>query len=153
MQLPADLGDVPVETAVPIDLARRSTAAEWEARLQKLRQPPPNLPSPTHVILDGVGTALGTASRFTIGLPGIGADIALPESFNAADDCTVPLIRDGGRLWFVDTALRSSGGTVPAISARTAIDTGDRLTIRCGTSSVEFIFAHCGSGNGAVARG
>ena len=153
LKLPADLGDVPVETAVPIALAQRSVAAEWDARLQKLRQPMANLPPPTHVIFDGLGTTLGSAARFTIGLPGVGADIALPESFNAADDCTVPLVRDGGRLWFVDTALRSSGGTVPAISARTAIDTGDRLTIRCGTTSAEFIFAHCGSGNGAAARG
>ena len=125
---------MPVDTAVPIALARRSTAAEWEARLQKLRQQGASRPAPTHVILDGLGTTLGSAARFTIGLPGLGADIALPESFNAADDCTVPLVREGGRLWFVDTALRSSGGTVPAISARTAIDTGDRLTIRSGVA-------------------
>ena len=152
LKLPADLGDVPVETAVPIALARRSTAAAWEARLQKFRHSGGARPAPTHVILDGVGTALGTANRFTIGVPGVGADLALPDSFGTADDCTVPLVRDGGRLWFVDTALRSGGGTVPPASARTAIDAGDRLTIRCGTTAVDFLFAHCGIANGARAH-
>ena len=149
---PADLGDVPVETAIPIALAHRSTAAVWEARLQKFRHHGAARPAPTHVILDGVGTALGGNARFTIGLPGLGADLALPDSFGSAEDCTVPLVRDSGRLWFVDTALRSAGGTAPAASARTAIDAGDRLSIRCGAATVDFLFAHCGAANGARAH-
>lgn len=149
LKLPEDLGDVPVATAVPIALARRSTAAAWEARLQKLRLHGAPRPAPTHVILDGIGTAVGTAGRFTIGLAGLGADVALPDSFSTADDCSVPLLREGGRLWFVDTALRSAGGAAPAAAGRTVVEAGDRLTIRCGTALAEVLFAHCGSANGA----
>ncbi len=148
---PADLGDVPVETAVPIALAQRTTAAAWEARLQKFRHHGGARPAPTHLILDGVGTALGNSPRFTIGVAGLGVDLALPDSFSSADDCAVPLVRDGGRLWFIESSHRP-GASAAAASARTAIDTGDHLTIRCGTTAVDFLFAHCGAGNGSRAH-
>jgi hypothetical protein len=146
----ADLADVPVETAVPIALARRSTAAAWDARLQKLRMAGAPRPAPTHVILDGIGHAIGSASRFTIGVDGLGADVALPEAFNGADDCAVPLVREGGRLWFVDTMARTGGNNPPA--ARTPVESGDRLTIRCGNASTDVLFAHCAATNGARAH-
>ncbi len=153
--LAADLADVPVETAVPLSLARRSAAAAWEARLQKMRATGTARPSPTHVILDGIGTAIGSSGRFTIGVAGVGADVALPDAFNSADDCAIPLVREGGRLWFVDTTVsRGSGApaapTVPA--ARTAVEAGDRLTIRCGTVSADVLFAHCPAANGSRAH-
>jgi hypothetical protein len=139
-----DLADVPVEIAVPIALARRSVAAAWETRLQKLRAPAGPRPPPTHVILDGVGHALGTNGRFTIGVAGLGADMALPDAFSAADDCTIPLVRDGDRLWFVDTTVpRSPAAGAPPPAARALVETGDRLTIRCGPAAAEVLFAHC----------
>ena len=147
---PSDLADVPVETAVPIALAHRSTAAAWDARLQKLRQQGAPRPSPTHVILDGIGHAIGSAGRFTIGVGGLGADLALPDTFNGADDCAIPLVREAGRLWFVDMAVRSAGGNVPA--ARTPVEAGDRLTIRCGNASADVLFAHFNAANGARAH-
>jgi hypothetical protein len=138
---PADLAEVQVETSVPLSLARRSTGAPWEARLQKIRGAG-NRPAPTHVILDGIGHSLGVTSRFTIGVTAGNSDLVLPDAFSTADDCTIPLVREGGRLWFVDAAaVRDSGGTAPA--TRMAVDAGDRLSIRCGTASADVLFAHC----------
>jgi hypothetical protein len=148
LRVPGDLCDVPVETAIPLSLARRSTAAAWEARLQKTRLPGPR-PAPTHVILDGIGHAIGAGGRFTIGAAAVGADLALPESFNAADDCSVPLVREGGRLWFVDAAPASGHASG---AARTAVEAGDHLTIRCGTASADVLFAHCATNNGSRAH-
>lgn len=150
---PADLADVPVETTVPLSLARRSAAAAWEARLQKFRAPGPR-PAPTHVILDGIGHALGSGGRFTIGVAGVGADLTLPDDFSGADDCIIPLVRDGGRLWFVDHAAArgAAPGATPAPAARTAIESGDRLTIRSGAVSADVLFAHCGAANGTRAH-
>lgn len=142
LQVPTDLADVPVETTVPLALARRSAVSSWEARLQKMRQNGPR-PLPTHVILDGIGHALGGAPRFTIGAAGAGTDLALPESFNGADDCAVPLVRENGRLWFVDTTVARDTGQAATQPARTAVEAGDRLTIRCGPASADVLFAHC----------
>ncbi len=148
----ADLADVPVQTTVPLALARRSAAASWEARLQKLRSSGSARPSPTHVILDGIGTAIGGSGRFTIGVAGVGADVALPDTFNSADDCAVPLVREGGRLWFVDTSVPRAAKESSAPAARTAVEAGDRLTIRCGTVSADVLFAHCPAANGSRAH-
>lgn len=139
---PADLADIQVETGVPLSLARSSHVGEWEARLQKVRLAGPR-PTPTHVILDGIGHALGNAGRYTIGTGNARADLLLPDVFSGADDCAIPLVRDGGRLWFVDaTAERDSGGAAGP-GPRTVIDAGDRLSIRCGTAAAEILFAHC----------
>jgi hypothetical protein len=143
---PNDIADVAVQTSVPLTLARRAVATAWEARLQKTRSPGPH-PAPTHVILDGIGHAIGSAGRFTIGAAGAGADLPLPEAFNNADDCAVPLVREGGRLWFVDTAARNGGA-----AARTAVESGDHLTIRCGAISADVLFAHCPHANGSRAH-
>lgn len=139
----ADLADVPVETAIPLALACRSTATAWEARLQKFRNTGGARPQPTHVILDGIGHALG-GGRFTIGSSGIDANLTLPEAFNGADDCAVPLIREDGRLWFVDPSAKNGAGAHP----REAVESGDRLTIRCGGATADVLFAHCGSNGG-----
>lgn len=138
---PADLADVQVDTSVALTLAKRSSSAPWEARLQKIRVAGPR-PAPTHVILDGIGHSLGSTSRFTIGITAGTADLVLPDGFSSADDCNIPLVREGGRLWFVDAAAaRDSGGTAPP--TRMAVDAGDRLTIRCGAASADVLFAHC----------
>jgi hypothetical protein len=150
----SDLADVPVDTNVPLALARRSAAAAWEARLQKFRAPGPR-PAPTHVILDGIGFAIGGTGRFTIGVPGIGADLTLPDTFSGAEDCIIPLVREGGRLWYVDNAAARPAGsqtTPPLPTARTAIEAGDRLTIRSGSVSTDVLFAPCGVANGSRAH-
>jgi hypothetical protein len=144
---PEDLADVPVETVVPLALARRSAATVWEARLQKFRAPGPR-PAPTHVILDGIGHAISTTGRFTIGVAGVGADLTLPDSFSGAEDCLIPLVRESGRLWFVDNAASRASGS----PARTAIESGDHLMIRSGAVSADVLFAHCGAANGSRAH-
>ena len=146
----ADLADVSVETAIPIALARRSAAATWETRLQRLRAPAGPRLTPTPVVLDGIGHALGASDRFTLGVAGLGADVALPAAFGAADDCAVPLVRDSGRLWFVDTTVPRSppaGAATPA--ARTPVEAGDRLTLHCGAATVEILFIHCRNPDGS----
>jgi hypothetical protein len=138
-----DLADVPVEKAVPLSDTRRMTTTVWEARLQKSRRAEPRL-APTHAILDGIGHSLAGNGRFTIGPATEGTNVPLPESFNTADDCVVPLVRDHGRLWFVDPAPPGAEATSAATpTPRVAIEAGDRLTIRCGPASAEVIFAHC----------
>ncbi|HVS51269.1 MAG TPA: hypothetical protein VHD62_02845 [Opitutaceae bacterium] len=143
LSVPADLADVAVETTAPLAFVRRAVSSVWEARLQKLKASGPRL-APTHVILDGVGHPLGHDGRFTIGAAAIGADLTLPESFNNTDDCAVPLVHEDGRLWFVENS-----SAAPA--ARTAVDAGDRITIRCGSASADVLFAHC-TANGGRAR-
>lgn len=145
MQVPADIADVPVEKSVPLAEARRSAATQWEARLQKLRHNTGHL-APTHAILDGVGHAIGRKPRFTIGLAELGADLVLPDPFSVAENCAVPLLQEQGRLWFVDAAVPREGAV--AAAPRTAVEAGDRLTLRCGNTSAEVLFAHCPSGNG-----
>lgn len=153
LEVPADIADVAVERSVPLSEARRSTATQWEARLQKNRQPTARY-TPTHAILDGVGHVIGMKPRFTIGLAELGADVALPDAFGAANECTVPLIQDQGRLWFVDAAP-ARGDAANASNtgaARTPIDAGDRLTVRCGNAAAEILFAHCPASNGLHPR-
>jgi hypothetical protein len=144
---PSDLADVVLETAVPLADTRRSLAPQWDARLQKQRQTGPRL-APTHAILNGIGHLIGAKPRYMIGSADMGADLPLPDAFDGADDCAVPLVREGGRLWFVDAApgLTLSGMETPP--ARTPIDAGDRLAVRCGTATVEILFAHCPAPNG-----
>lgn len=150
----ADLADVPVETAVPLALARRSAAAAWETRLQRLRAPAGPRLSPSHVVIDGIGHAIGPGGRFTIGVAGLGADVALPDAFSAAEDCTLSLLREGGRLWFLDTSVPRPAAPGPAAPpARVLLETGDRLTVRCGDSSAELLFIHCGAPGAVRAAG
>ncbi len=150
LRVPADLSDVPLETSVALEDARHSGATPWEARLLKHRQDGARL-APTHAIFEGIGHTIETKGRFTIGLADMGSDLALPEAFNSASDCSVPLVHEGGRWWFVDAGPSASPATrVEDRSARTAIDAGDRLTVRCGAVSAEILFAHCGHGNGSV---
>lgn len=142
------LDEIPVETAVPLSEVKCAAGAPWEAHLQKARSTNPRL-QPTHVIIDGVGHVLDGNGSFTIGAAGASADLALPETFNMAGDCVVQLVRAAGRLWFVDPAPTRApsahGGDTPA---RTAVEAGDRLTIRCGSLAAELLFAHCYSVSG-----
>jgi hypothetical protein len=146
--VPDDLADVPVDTAVPLTDTRRLVSSQWDARLLKNRDVGARL-APTHAILSGVGHALARHPRFTIGLAELGADLPLPDGFSAASDCAVPLLHEGGRLWFVDTTPGRAPNGTEHPAARTPVESGDRLTIRCGSVSAEVLFAHCPVANGA----
>ena len=147
MKVPVDLAEVPVENSVPLADTRRLVATHWEARLHKSRESGAR-GAPTHAILGGIGHVIGRNPRFTIGLAELGADVPLPLNFTAADDCSVPLVHEAGRLWFVDpaSARTLNGAETPAL--RTPIEAGDRLTVRCGNASAEILFAHCPAANG-----
>ena len=145
MTVAADLGDVPLELAVPIADTRRLVAVQWDARLQKNRDAGARI-APTHAILGGIGHVIGRKQRFTIGRAELGADVPLPDMFSAADDCAVALMQESGRLWFVDPLPTRTNGTDR--TARTEIDAGDRITVRCGNSTAEILFAHCPAANG-----
>ncbi|MBL9199400.1 MAG: hypothetical protein JNL39_02790 [Opitutaceae bacterium] len=148
----ADLADVPVDTAVPVALARRTTAAAWDVRLQKLRTAAGPRPSPTHAVLEGIGHAIPAGARFTIGVGSLGADLTLPAAFDAADDCSIPLVREGGRLWFVDHHATRQPGAAPSPAPRTPVEAGDRLTFHSGGQIAEILFAHCNGAPGARAH-
>lgn len=151
LNLPGHLAEVPVESTVPAHFARKAAATTWEVRLQKPRVAGTRL-TPTHAILEGIGHAIGTGGRFTIGAASVGANLTLPEAFNHQDDYAVPLAREGDRWWFIedDAARHGSGGATG--SARTLVEAGDRLTIRCGAVSAEILFANCAATNGARAH-
>lgn len=146
LQVPGDLADVPLEKSVPLSDARRSTSTQWEARLSKNRHAQTRL-APTHAILEGIGHAIGAKPRFTIGLADLGADVALPDAFSGAEDCAVPLVHEGGRLWFVDASPNRAGSPETG-GGRTVIDAGDHLTIRCKNGTADILFAHCPATNG-----
>jgi hypothetical protein len=148
LAIPADVGDVPVEKAVPLSDTRRTSTSAWEARLQKTRHTD-SRPVPTHAIIDGIGHALSGNGRLTIGPATSQAQLPLPSAFDATDDCVVPLVRENGRVWFVDPA--PTGAPAGAPVPRVPIESGDRLTIRCGPASAEVIFAHCPAANGSHA--
>jgi hypothetical protein len=146
--LPADMADVPVETAVPLADTRRATGTPWETRLHKVRANETHL-TPTHAILHGVGHRIAGDGRFVIGAGAPAkADLPLPESFNAAENCAIPLVREGGRLWLVDGVHERAGAAADDVPLRTAVEAGDRLTIRCGSAHVDVLFAHCQEKNG-----
>jgi hypothetical protein len=133
LKVSADIADVPVETSVPFGDARRAVGATWEARLIKSRNGTPR-PAPTHAIFDGIGHTLGHNGHFSVGSTSACADLMLPESFNAANDCVVQLVREEGKLWFVEPT-----------ASRAPVDSGDRLAFRCGPLAAEVLFAHCAS--------
>lgn len=148
LAVPADVTEVPVETAVPISDTQRSAATKWDARLQKARATAVRLP-PTHAILNGVGHPIGAKPKFTIGNPDVAPDVPLPDVFGSVDDCAVPLVNENGRLWFVDAAPGRNLTPLDPTAPRIIIEAGDRLTIHCGNASAEILFAHCPPTNGA----
>jgi hypothetical protein len=140
LQVRKELDEIHGETAVPQAAVKSSQGAPWEANLQKPRASGPR-PRPTHVIFEGLGHGVGGAGAFAIGSPSAGPDLALPDAFNAAEDCLVQLQREAGRLWLLESGpAAGAGGAAPA---RTLIEAGDRLIIRCGTTVTDLLFAHC----------
>jgi hypothetical protein len=139
LQVPEDLADVAVETSVPSADARRAASQPWSVRLNRVRFADPR-PPPTHAILEGVGHMLNGAPQFVIGASSAPVDLCLPEAFNSANDCLIPLQREDGQLWFVDPATQAGAGDG---AARVEIHAGDTLTVRCGGASTEILFAHC----------
>ena len=147
LSVPADLADVAVETGVPAEDAHEAGGAPWEARLLRARLPDPR-PMPTHAVIDGIGHILGGNGTLTLGAASACADVVLPEAFNAAGDCLVELVREGGRLWFVDTAPPPAGATGAQSLLRTVVEAGDRMVIRCGANAADVLFVHCAGSAG-----
>lgn len=140
-----DLADVPVEKHVPLSDAQQQHSTPWHVSLHKSRSRTPR-PAPTHAIAEGIGHVLRANDRFLIATSENGADLPLPEAFNAATHCAVPLIREGGRWWFSEPPLNGKHEPV----ARVAIESGDHLALRCGEASIDIIFAHCRNGETAL---
>jgi hypothetical protein len=149
LRVPEDLADVPLVIEAALEETHQTAATAWSARLQKPQRSGARL-VPTHAILDGVGHFIGRRGRFTIGPAHLGHDLVLPEGFEAVDDCAVPLLHEGGRLWFEDIAdtLPEGGDARP----RMVVEAGDRLTVRSGEVAVEILFAHCSGANGGADR-
>ena len=133
----SDLSDVAVEIAMPLSDTRRAATRAWELRFQKARHSE-SRPAPTHAIIEGLGHALGSGARFTIGAANARPNLTLPASF-CGDDCLIPLVRDAGRLWFIDPTIVHSGEVTP----RVPVETGDRLSLKTGAVSAEVLFAYC----------
>jgi hypothetical protein len=133
----SDLSDVAVEIAMPLADTRRTATRAWELRFQKARHSE-SRPAPTHAIIEGLGHALGSGPRFSIGAANARPDLILPASF-CGDDCLIALVRDAGRLWFIDPTIVHSGEVTP----RVPVETGDRLSLKTGAVSAEVLFAHC----------
>jgi hypothetical protein len=148
MTVAADLGDVPLETEVPLEDTCRLAALHWEARLVRSKEPGPRT-APTHAIVAGIGHALGRKPRFTIGPSDVGADLALPASLEAGPDVLIPLELENGRIWFTESGSHHARKGSDGPLNRSAIEAGDRLIIRCGESGTEILFAECRSAGGA----
>lgn len=134
--VPGDLADVAVVRHVPLDLTKRARPAQWEARLVKAPRPAAQ-PRPTHVVCEGVGHGINGGSAYSIGSSHAKPDCVLPEEFDrAGDSCLIRLEREGDQFWL----LEPREGEPPM---RTAIESGDRLTVRCGAAEAELLFVHC----------
>ncbi|MBI5769044.1 MAG: hypothetical protein HZA93_14715 [Verrucomicrobia bacterium] len=140
LQVPADISEVSVAISVPLSDTRRLAAAACETRLHKARHAGAP-PLPTHAIVDGIGHDLAGHGAFTIGGAGSGAHLVLPDSFSHSADASVALVRENGRVWFVEPPGPGTGGA----ASRIPLGAGDRLALRCGTAAAEILFAHCPS--------
>ena len=56
------------------------------------------------------------------------------------------LQREAGRLWLLESGPAAASGAAPA---RTLIEAGDRLVVRCGTAVADLFFVHCLERSGA----
>lgn len=135
-----DLAEVPVETALPLELARRAAPAPWEVVVGKQRASG-DRPAPTHLVIEGIAHPLGAAARLTLGAPGSRADVLLPEALAGVDHCLVPLVREQGRLWLVDAAATRDTGS-PGPGSRLPLEAGDRLTFRAKGATAEVLLVH-----------
>ncbi len=130
-----DLGDVGVETSVPLyHVAGHDRPVE-----SVLLRPTEGMerPAPSHVIVDGIGHAIGI-NGLTLGTRHAmsGVDVPLPEAFDAVGDYVVRLFREGN-----DLKLESPGSVLAEIPS--PITAGDRLALRSGGLNTELIFAYC----------
>jgi hypothetical protein len=137
----ADLSDVPVEASVPLTLA---SAHELPVEASLVRPTPlEGRPSPSHVIVDGIGRPISEAGLL-IGTRHTHSevDIALPESFDAVGDYAVRVTRDGSR---VRIELPASG----LATAPVDLVAGDRLCLTGAGQTTEILLVYCpGQSNG-----
>ncbi len=130
-----DLGDVPIESTVPLTL---TSAHELPVEVSFQRPASPaGRPGPTHVVIDGIGHPIGE-NGLVIGTRHThsAVDVKLPENFDLVGDYAVQIARDGTRL-----RLEFSDGN----AGPTPVDlvAGDRLSLFGGGQSAELLFVHC----------
>ncbi|OHE89346.1 MAG: hypothetical protein A3G75_06695 [Verrucomicrobia bacterium RIFCSPLOWO2_12_FULL_64_8] len=136
-----DLGDVPVETSLLVPAPVKVPVATALCKAEATQPRPP----PSHVILDGIGYAIGGEGlRIGTGRSSTFVDVVLPESFNQLGDYVVRLVREGAQLCFE----APSGGGNGAGGARDEpnlipVEAGDRLALRSGPAATELLFAFC----------
>ncbi|GAB1487635.1 hypothetical protein MASR2M8_00750 [Opitutaceae bacterium] len=133
----SDLCDVPVEASVPLTFA---SAHELPVEANLIR--PSSLdgrPAPSHVIIDGIGRAIGE-NGLLIGTRHTHSqvDASLPEPFDAVGDYAVRISRDGPRI----RLELPSGGTALAPVDLVA---GDRLCLIGAGQTAEILLAACPS--------
>jgi len=140
---PPALSEVPVETALPLTFARLNAGTSWEARLHKVRASGDPRPSPTHVILEGIGHPLAPLGRSVIGTAQANVDVPLPDPFNQTEGLAIQLVREGPRLWLISNQTTPIDGANSG--GRTLIEAGDRLALQTRSALAELLFVACGA--------
>ncbi len=134
LRAPADLAEVPVESAVPRTEAAGSHHARARIRLHKTSGPT-GAPVPTHAILAGIGHPLGAGPDFRIGGAEHSPHLPLGPEFSHVPGCLAIIARDAGGWWWQDPAADSA--------ARLSIHAGDRLILSSDELSADVLFAYC----------
>jgi hypothetical protein len=144
-ELPAQIDDVPVETAVPAALLPQQSAKRLVIRLVKARRAP-LARRPTHALCEGLGHPLDGQKVFTIGPATLSPDLTLPEEFDAVGSGGQVLLEQLDGLWWLPASQ------VTELAERALIEPGDRLTIHHGTHETEVQFAYCPDAGSALHR-
>lgn len=144
-ELPAQIDDVPVETAVPAALLPQQSAKRLVVRLVKARRTP-LARRPTHALCDGLGHPLDGQKVFTIGPATLSPDLTLPEEFDSIGSGGQLLLEQLDGLWWLPASQ------VTELSERAQIEPGDRLTIHHGTHETEVLFAYCPDAGSSLHR-
>ncbi len=130
------LADVPVETVAPAALLPQQSADRCIVRLLKAKRPSPSR-RPSHAVCEGLGHGLDGLKVFTIGPAGLGADLSLPDEFDAAGAGGQIQLEQVDGLWWLPGSLATQ------VHERTLIEAGDRLSIHHGADETEILFAYC----------
>lgn len=135
-----DLAEVPVESSLSL---RAPARVPVEAALLKA-EGRHGRPPPSHVILDGIGYAIG-GEGLRIGTEhnSTFVDVVLPEAFNTLGDYVLRLVREGPHLCFEAPMGGGNGAAVGRDKTHLVpVESGDRLALRSDGASAELLFAY-----------
>ncbi|RXK54736.1 hypothetical protein ESB00_02240 [Oleiharenicola lentus] len=144
-EAPAQIDDVPVETAVPAHLLPEPSAERLIIRLVKARRTA-LARRPTHALCEGLGHPLDGQKVFTIGPATLSPDLTLPEEFDDLGPGGQVLLEQRDGLWWLPPS------PLTQLAERALIEPGDRLSIHHGTHETEVLFAYCPDGGAAPHR-